>query len=292
MPSTDAVDGSSHQIRLGLVSIFVIVQRSLLSTLWIDMPISAIVVGFVSSSCRYLTSCQTSSPGSVVGSSSWRPVDLQVGRIRRRARLALGDEVRAVVLAEAEVDEDAPPAAGLDVRPAGAGSRPGRCRTGLGVEEVVAELERDAHVREQPEAGAVGAGVAGAERGHDDVLLVDPTAAVEVEQQICAGSRPEAVESGHSSAQAVVDEVVELLRDLTGLDAVASVGRARQLGRELGERGHDVVVEGADDVRAAVECVADDRNREISGGAVELRLEVLEQLRQHLEEQREVDPDR
>ncbi len=91
-----------------------------------------------------------------------------------------------------------------------------------------------------------------------------------------SGPRPSNAGSG-----AVVDERLELLRDLPGLRGVVVVAvrrvvdRRRDLLREIRERRHDLVVEGADDVRARVERVADQRDVDVLRGAVELGLELL-----------------
>ena len=57
-----------------------------------------------------------------------------------------------------------------------------------------------------------------------------------------------------------------------------------QVGHEVGERRYDVVVEHADDVRARVERVADQRYVDVLRGAVKLGLELLEDLRQDCEQ--------
>ena len=109
--------------------------------------------------------------------------------------------------------------------------------------------------------------------------IVAVAAAVQVQDQVGAvGAGPSPLKP---RTGAVEDERLELLRDLPGLRDVVVVAvrrvvdRRRDLLREVRERRHDLVVEGADDVRARVERVADQRDADALGGAVELRSSLL-----------------
>ena len=57
----------------------------------------------------------------------------------------------------------------------------------------------------------------------------------------------------------------------------------------LGERDHDALVEGVDDAGAGVERLADERQLHVLGRARERALEVVEQLRQQLDQEGEVE---
>ena len=160
------------------------------------------------------------------------------------------------------------------------------------VDEVVAEQERDPQVADARQLVADLARDVGAraERGDDHVVDRHVAAAVQVQDQVGAvGAGPEPLERRPG---AVVDERLELLRDLPRLRAVVVVAVRRvvhrrcDLLREVGERGHDLVVEGADDVRARVERVADERD----AGRPSRRRRApissfVQQLRQDLEQQ-------
>ena len=153
----------------------------------------------------------------------------------------------------------------------------------------LADLERDAEVLDQirGDALAVGAddrGRAAERRDHDVVDVAVGVRvggdAVRVPEQVGAG-RPEL---GEDELACELGEVVRV-----DVPVAVLVSRRRQLSSEVGERHDDVVVEGADDVRARVERVADQRDVDVLRGAVEALLEIGEDLRQRLQEQRPVE---